>query len=254
MLVLAHGGSPEWNRLVEETVAQAGLAAPTEIAFGMGMHAGEVAAVQRAVAQLESKGVSRIIAVPLLVSSNSEVMRQFEYLLGLRERGSWEKHAHPVALQVPVTMTQALDDDPVVTEILAERAQAISRHPGEETLVLVAHGPTSDEDNDRWLAAMRRVADGVKAQGGYRTVIAVTMRDDAPEPVVDQATRELRALVEAAGGEALVVPLLLARGGIESKIPKRLAGLTYRYRGETLLPHLKLSQWIATQVLAKSSL
>ena len=51
-------------------------------------------------------------------------------------------------------------------------------------------------------------------------------------------------------GRTLVIPLLLASGGVEAKIPQRLKGLAYEYRGEALLPHPKLAEWIAGRVNA----
>ena len=87
VLVLAHGGSAGWNRTIEETVSAAQLTYPTEIAFGMGMHPSEVQAMQRSVNTLEQRGVRRIVLVPLLISSSSDVMRQFQYVFGLRDHG-----------------------------------------------------------------------------------------------------------------------------------------------------------------------
>ena len=250
VLVLAHGGSAQWNQTVNATVAQAQLDAPTEVAFGMGMHEPEVAAIQGAVDALAARGVSRIVAIPLLISSSSEVLRQYQYLLGLREHGPWEEHAKPVTIRVPLVMAQPLDDDPIVADILLERALELSTHPDEETVVVVAHGPNEDADNAQWLAVMGRLSQQVQAKGHFRAVIPATLRDDAPTPVREAATRSLRRLVAQQNhqGRTLIVPLLLASGGIEAKISKRLKGLRYVYEGHTLLPHPKLAQWIAQRV------
>lgn len=252
VLILAHGGSARWNRTVQELVQQAHLEEPTEIVFGMGMHAAEVHKLQQAVERLERRGVDRLIAVPLLISSASEVMRQYEYLLGLQAHGPWEAHAHHVTVHVPVVMTQPLNDDPIVGEILLERALALSTHPEQESVVIVAHGPNDDADNERWLAAMKRLAGQIQQQGRFRMVIPVTMRDDARRPIRDAATRRLREIVaqQSQQGRTLVVPLLLAGGGVEAKIPKRLSGLRFIYRGQALLPHPKLAQWLAQRVHA----
>ena len=255
VLILAHGGSGRWNQLVTETVAKANLSEPTQIAFGMGMHPQEVRAIQQAVDELQQHHVSRIVVVPLLISSSSEVMRQFEYLLRLRDHGPWEAHVKPVTVRLPITMTQPLDDDPVVSDVLLERAQRLSQIPEQEAVVVVAHGPTTDEDNVRWLEVMQRLAARMKEQGHFRAVMPVTMRDDAPTPVQEQATRQMRELVRQSStqGRTLVVPLLLATGGIEDKIPKRLHGLIYTYQATALLPHPKLSQWIASRVRLSSA-
>ena len=254
VLILAHGGSAQWNHLVEEAVADAKLPYPTEIAFGMAMHPEEVRAIQRRVNVLEARHVQRIVVIPLLISSASEVMRQFTYVLGLCEHGPWEAHIKPVTHRVSMLMTGPLDDDPVVAAVLLDRAKELSRTPDEESVVLIAHGPNEETDNARWLETMQRIARRVEAMGHFRTVVPVTMRDDAPAPIRDAATQQMRAIVSAqsAKGRTLVVPLLLASGGVEAKIPSRLHGLTYSFRGQGLLPHPKLSQWIAHQVDASA--
>lgn len=252
VLILAHGGSPAWNDTVRQTVADAALPHPTEIAFGMGMHGTEVADLQAAVDRLEMAGVARIIAVPLLVSSASEVMRQYEYLLGVRPDGPWQEGIAPIQVRVPVAMTRPLDDDPVLVEVLADRAAGVSQAPDEETVVLIAHGPNDEADNARWLEALGRIGAALRQRGGFQAVVPVTMRDDAPEPVRAAATQQMREAVASAGrqGRAVVVPVLIAAGGIEHKIPQRLDGLDFAFQRQGLLPHPKMSQWIATQVQA----
>jgi len=249
VLVIAHGGSSRWDSMVRKAVKAAKLEAPTEVALGMGMHSGEVRRFQEAVNRLERKEVSRIVVIPLLVSSTSEVYRQFEYLFGLRASAEWTDAGRPLALEVPIAMGRALDESPAVAEVLLERARALSRVPAEETVILVGHGPNEDDDNARWLATMQRLADHVKVAGGFHDVRSFTLRDDAPRMIHERAARALRdAVQEAAGkGRVLVVPLLVAEGGIEDKIPNLLSGLTFVYTGETLLPHDKIEHWIAEQ-------
>ncbi len=250
VLILAHGGTGRWNQTVEQTVAEAQLPYPTEIAFGMGMHPAEVQQMQEAINKPQRRRVDRIIVVPLLISSASEVMRQFQYLLKLRSHGPWESQARPLDLRTPVVMTTPLDDDPVVSDVLVDRARELSQNAQEETVIMIAHGPNSDDDNAQWLAVMDRLAKRVQTKGHFSTVVPVTMRDDAPKPVQETATRQMRELVQqqSTQGRILVIPLLLANGGVEDKIPQRLQGLTYVYSGRALLPHPQLAQWIAHQV------
>lgn len=248
-LVIAHGGNNRWNGLVRKAVAQARLDVPVQVAFGMGMHQAEGRAFQDAVNRLQRKGIERLVVVPLLVSSHSEVFRQYAYLFKVQAVGEWNEVA-PLQVKVPVVMGRALDDDALVAEILLERAAHLSRTPSEETVILVGHGPVSEEEASRWLEAMGRLGEEVKRRGGFDSVLSALLRDDAPAPIKEEASRHLREAVRQAGerSRALVVPLLIASGGIEQKIPKLLSGLPYAYDGEALLPHPKLSQWIARQV------
>ena len=247
VLILAHGGTESWNASIRDIVAQAELPYTTDIAFGMGMSAQEAAQVQEAVNRLEAQGATEILVVPLLVSSYSEVYRQYEYLLGVRSDSPWAPNTPPrVTLNVPVRMGSPLDAHPYVADILVDRAQALSKDPAHEVVVLVAHGPVNDQDNTAWIAQMQRIARLVQQQGHFARVEARTLRDDAPEAVQQQATQALRRLVaaESQAYRVLVVPLLMARGGIEHKIPERLHGLTYVYSGETLVPHPRIASWI----------
>lgn len=275
ILLLAHGGKPEWNARVRELASRVDVTQPTEVAFGMATRANIQAAVDRLVA----RGVRRIVAVPLFVSSHSSVVTSTAYLLGLRDeapadlaifaRMSHGPHGHgpapgpaashaahatptddgtrPVVSPVPISMTEALDAHPIVAAIVADRAAALSETPEQEAVVLVAHGPVPDDDNARWLQAMGVLATSLRATRPYAAVDVLTLRDDAPKPVRDSATAHLRDLVSghvAAGRRVLVVPLLLSFGGIEQGLRTRLEELTYAMADRGLMPDERLEQWV----------
>ena len=179
VLVLAHGGSQEWDDTVRQAVRDAQLPVPTMAAFGMGMHPQELVQLQQAVDLLEQQGVQRLVVVPLLVSSHSEVFRQYEYLFGIRQQAEWPEAGPPIRRHASIIMGTPLDDHPVVADVLADRAVSLSETPAHETVVLVAHGPNGDRDNARWLEAMEHVAKLLKERSGFLRVVTVTMRDDA---------------------------------------------------------------------------
>jgi sirohydrochlorin ferrochelatase len=226
--------------------------------------------MEAAIRRLITRGVSEIIAVPLFISSHSSVVSSSQYLLGLiseappdlakfammsHGHGAADHSAHnsdptkPIDLPVPVRMTSALGRHELVARILLSRAQSISREPREETVVLVAHGPVSDEVNALWLADMSSLAEQIKSNGPFRDIRYMTVRDDAPPPIRDQATAEFRKLIESVKAEqrrALVVPLLLSYGGIEPGVKKRLEGLEYTITNQALLPDDRLIEWVLT--------
>lgn len=272
VLLLAHGHEEAWNRQVTEMARQ--LPYPSvEVALGMA-HRNTIA---EAVERLNRQGVDRIVAVPLFVSSHSSIFDATAYLLGLRaeappELELFNRMSHglqkpaghkghdgrseapldlsPIPSSSPVLMTGALDDHPLVGEILGSRAASISRNPGQEIVILVAHGPTTERSNRQWLEKLAQLANQIARTGGYRAVHSVTLMDDAPAALRDQMTAQLRRLVADAGtsGTALVVPVLLSRGGIEPKIRQRLEGLPYRMPETFLLPDPRIGSWICLQV------
>jgi sirohydrochlorin ferrochelatase len=262
ILLLAHGGSAEWNGRVTELAARVNTARPTEIAFGMAARA----AIQGAIDRLVARGVTEIVAVPLFVSSWSSVITSTEYLLGLRSQApaalaSYAKMNHaghdnhgpgqdgttPVRSPVPIRMTPALNDHPIVADILTSRARTISRDGAGETLVIVAHGPNEDDDNARWLADMQALARRIGQTERFASIEYLTLRDDAPRPVRDAATAKLRELVQrelSAGRRVLVVPLLISFGGIEQGLRERLNGLTYTLAEAALMPDDRIAAWV----------
>jgi len=276
ILLLAHGGSAEWNGRVTELAATIDASQPTEIAFGMATREN----IQTAIDRLVARGVTEIIAVPLFVSSWSSVITSTEYLLGLRADppaalASYAKMNHapartsaapagheshtgastatdgttPVKSPVPVRMTPALNDHSIVADILASRARSISRDPAKEALVIVAHGPNDEDENRRWLADMGSLAGRIGQTETFASLDYLTLRDDAPKTIRDAATAQLRGIVErelTAGRRVLVVPLLISFGGIERGLRERLEGLPYTMAETALMPDDRLATWVLT--------
>ena len=268
ILLLAHGGRDDWNQKVLELASQVDSTRPVEVAFGMA----NKRTIQDALHRLEERDVTDVVAVPLFVSSHSSVFRATEYLLGSREDAPPQLEAFarmgarrssgssgsdpgfewttPVETAIPISVTMALDGHALVAEILLSRAAEVSQTPEEEVVVLVAHGPSTGEDNALWLENMSTLVEQMRPHTRFSRIEHLTVRDDASDPVRDQATAELRAVVEAVveeGKTVLIVPLLLSYGGIEVGIRRRLEGLPYRMARQALLPDERLSEWVLMQ-------
>jgi sirohydrochlorin ferrochelatase len=289
VLVLAHGGSDTWNQWVVDATKGIAQKYPVEIAFGMALPR----TIQEGINKLEAKGVNKIVVVPLFISSHSFIIRQTEYLLKKRDvlaepavvmdHAPGAQHGAPAAgnghgaagghggghgdhgggepvleqlnFKSEIVMTRALDDNPVVADILYDRIKELSTNPARETVIIVGHGPNPEEDNRNWVAAMESLAAQIlekqqKAGNPSRQIFSVTVRDDADKAIYEQAKENLRGIVRQAGkqGEVIVVPLLLSKGGVEQGIVKRLEGLTYKWSGRTLLPDPRFEQFITSSV------
>jgi sirohydrochlorin cobaltochelatase len=268
ILVLAHGGSASWNNAVLEIARTVDEKYPAEVAFGMATRAN----IQQGIDRLAGRGAQKIIAVPLFISPHSSVITATEYLLGQRSEmpedlklfarmshggahAPDEHGTHPVQTTLPIRMTPALGRHPIVADILLSRARSMSTDPAEEVVILVAHGPSPERENVLWLADMKALAEQMSAVQKFHRIDYLTLRDDAPAPIREAATKELRTMVEAAkaeGKRALIVPLLLAYGGIEAGLKKRLEGLDYTVAQRALLPDERLASWILASAEAAS--
>ena len=252
VLIMAHGGNSQWNKTVKKAVKAAELPYPYRIVFGMGDTPSQQHDLQEAISDLEEGGSHSIYVVPLLISSYSEVARQWKYLLGVDvQPGFMNNPLFPVQKHSTIHFAEPLNDSSVIVEILLDRAHEISSAPSKEAVIIVAHGPNDDGDNAKWNQILQNIASRIKDRGGYKAVEGVTLRDDAPPATRQQAVEALRQRVKAAsdaGSRPLVVTLLLAPGGIEHKIGLELRGLNYAFNTKTILPDSRISEWIRSQV------
>lgn len=251
VLVIAHGAGETWNAPVVSAVERVRRSMPAAVGFLMG----KGATPQQAYDALVQQGASRVVVVPLLISSHSAHAEQIRFLAGARADYPHAEHMHLEMVRGPVpivTVTPAMDDDRIIADILADRARALSGEPQDETFVLVGHGPNEDDEAALWTAAMGRLASYVRASVPFRSVETRLLRDDAPKLVKDRALAELRETVaaHAASGRVVVVPLLLSPGSVAEEIPTTLAGLDFAWNGHTLLPDDRIAEWILSRVHA----
>lgn len=256
VLLMAHGGSKEWNDAVLASVEPLRAKCPIEVSFGMA----DATTLEEGVRKLEAKGVRRIGVVRLFISGES-FLDETEQIFGLRAgapaKGEARHEAHGghamAFFRVPTSSsfalsTQGLADAEGMGKVLADRVAALSKDPSKEDVLVLAHGPGDDVENLRWLAKLEARADAIRTTAPFRRVQVETLREDWPEKRA-AAERRIRAFVEAAkenGGRAIVIPFRVQGFGPYAKV---LEGLDYVADGKGLLPHAEVTAWIEQQVV-----
>jgi sirohydrochlorin ferrochelatase len=258
VLVMAHGGQPAWNQAVTEALAPVDRDYPTEIAFGMA----DAASLQAGVDRLQARGVGRIAVVRLFISGDSWYQRTAQ-MLGLQpgaparpqpavHAGHGEHAGHGMAfwrLQTDARFAMSrpgLAAAEGIGAVLAERARALSKTPAAEDVLILAHGPGDDAENQRWLQMMSARADAVRHALPFRRVEVATLREDWPDKRA-AAEAQVRAFVQRAnaeGGQAIVIPFRVQGFGPYAKV---LDGLTYVSDGQGLVPSVQVTQWVREQ-------
>ncbi|MFT3725816.1 MAG: CbiX/SirB N-terminal domain-containing protein [Hyphomonadaceae bacterium] len=259
VLVMAHGGGAAWNAEVEAMLAPLANDYPLELAFGMA----EAASLQDSVTKLEARGVDRIAVVRLFISGESFSERT-EQILGLvpgaapksaehADHGGHDGHGMDMALWRIETKSsfavskEGLADAPEMGAVLAERVQGLSKEPAKESVLILAHGPGDDAEDQRWLKMIDQRAEAVRRAGAFKQVQAQTLREDWPEKRVVSEAR-IRAFVEAGskeGGRVIVIPYRVAGFGPYAGV---LKGLDYVADSKGLLPSAEVEHWVRRQV------
>lgn len=262
VLVMAHGGSPTWNREVESMLAPLKEDYELELAFGMA----DPVSMEAAIRRLEASGVERIAVVRLFISGES-FRERTEQILGIRpgaaakpapadgHDGHGNHGGHSMDLwRVDsdarfVLSAEGLANAPEMGAVLAERARGLSRDATRESVLILAHGPEDDAENQRWIAAINDRADAVRTAAPFHTVTVMTLREDWPEKR-SQSETAIRDFVRNAGrdgGRAIIIPYRVQGFGPYAKV---LEGLDYVSDGRGLLPSDAVQNWVRRQAEA----
>jgi sirohydrochlorin cobaltochelatase len=263
VLVMAHGGGAQWNKDVLAAVEPLKADYNIEVAFGMA----DAVSMQESVRQLEARGARHIGVVRLFISGESFKERT-EQILGIIP-GAPARPAVAVAddhaghgaghgghsmefWRVDTRASYALSEQglveaPEMGEVLATRATTLSKDPPQEEVLILAHGPGNDAENERWLKHLDARAEAVRKALPFHAVHVETLREDWPDKRVE-AEKRIRAFVEQSareGRRTLVIPFRVQGFGPYAKV---LDGLDYVSDGRGLIPHPSVTQWITHQI------
>lgn len=251
VLVMAHGGSPEWDATVEAAVEPLRAELNVEIAFGMA----DADRMQAAIAELERRGARRIGVVRVFIDGDSFLERT-EKILGLRPGAppvEERQESRIPGMQMATYRLQSasafalqregLNEAPETDRILLARARALSREPGREMLMLISHGAGTAAENESQRAQMHARTRLLAAELDFARIVFHALAEDWPE-LRGASEAAIRADIAAAHDEGLtpiVVPFRLSGFGPYAEV---LEGLDYRADGTALLPHPALTDWI----------
>lgn len=261
VVFLAHGSDYHWNETMRQSVSSLAERYQIEFAFCMA----DPPLVERAVHRLEQRG-ARAIVVVRVFGLASNFQESVERMLGLdvekphpaHDHG--HDHGHGGHLAGPpgprihsaalLTTVGGLEDDPLFARALLDRAQALSRDPTRETVILVAHGSGEDGRNAHWRHLLESLADQMRADGGakFRAIHAATWREDWPDKREPEVAAVRRMVEEATreGGRAIVIPARTTGKGMEADF---LKGLSFDL-GTGFAPHPLFVSWVEQQIQA----
>lgn len=248
VLILLHGFREQGDKLFRERVQPIGDVLPTSLGIGMAMMMSEH--IQLGLDDLQAAGVKEVVVVPIVSSTNDEMYRQWEYVLGRRAEASYATVGQ-VKTDAVLHLASPPGTDPLIAEILLDYALEISTDPKNEVVIIASHGPAGAEDNARLLANLEILAKYVKEDGGFAAVRAGTLQDDAVPEIRAANVQKLRAMVESAtrdGKKVLIVTNLVGARTIQAKLRRDLKGLDYAFNAKGIVQHDNFIKWISESV------
>jgi len=270
VLLLGDGGDRDWKDGLAAMFKKLAPEFPLEFAAGQA----DVKAIQKAVDRLAADRIKKLVVVPLYTTSDSPLMDETRFLFGIRKDPSTAFFAasrthsgyamvRRVETKLPVVLTPALDDNPLVVEVLTSRALSLSKKPENEAVVLVGlapPAPPADEEHsvlppgskpsapeEEFQQTLSAMVEKIRAKGGFRVGQAAVLQPEALRQSDRQRhDEELRKLVRGLGStrHVLVIPYAVTGELASYHILRALQGTFMRYSSKGLLPDDRMVRWV----------
>lgn len=258
VMVMAHGGSEQWDAAVAESLDRLESRYPVALALGMA----DAGSMEAAVRELEAQGVTHVGVVRMFISGESWYERT-EQILGLRDGAPSKAEAMAKMASEPRRrmsmgfwqidtdlefhmLEQGLADAAEMDQVLLTRIQDLSRDPSREVVLVLAHGPGDDAENARWIEKISERTELARERLGMADIRVLTLREDWQDKreAAEQQIRDYIQQAEARGQTALVVPYRVMGFGPYHDV---LSGLDYRADETGLVPHANVGLWLVNQ-------
>jgi sirohydrochlorin ferrochelatase len=254
LVIASSSPNEDWCKPVQAAVENVSLPYPVELGF-LDFVPNETITV--AVERFDAMGITKILAVPLSISSYSDHIRKVEYVLGLRDNLlEGAENLTQVDTNATIMLLKAMDDHPLVAYTLADRVIELSKDPSNETVVIVAYGSDDEDDFSAWSNNLDALAEETRKILRWWVEPSIKVKDVKYAFIHLNETlhpdRTVRAVVEnePIENDVIVVPLMISEGLFTDKyIPQLLENLTYAYNGKALTPHPNVAAWIETRVI-----
>ncbi|WLR43385.1 CbiX/SirB N-terminal domain-containing protein [Bacillus carboniphilus] len=243
VLIISHGSRDvEWVNNVNHAVNKLGKSYEIPIVSSY-LEVVKDRTIQQGIDQLEQKGVTQMIVIPLFVSSGSTHIDEMKFAFGLKKFPDCQTNIKPFRINSSVQMSSPLNDDPIVIEMILNKLQALSIEPKNERVLIIAHGSDKSGFHEKWIAILQSIALKIKKEGDFSDVdYAMLLPDQSIKKLTDW---EMNFPEEP----VIVFPFFLSKGYFtKTEIPNRLKDFSYRYNGETILPHSLIEKWLKKQI------
>jgi len=259
IMLLEHGGNQAYNEGAEKLrdAVRVATGVPVELGYVCCVTWGVSGSMQYAVDKLQAQGVTKIVVIPCFINKeNAALLSRAAYILGLGPKPS--KPADKEMGGAPVTFAKAkasfvfMDgwlDNPLIAEILLDRAKELSKNPKEETLFILDHGATYDWEMASYDKSIRALVEQVKKKSPFKRVIMNYFRDDAEKEIKVKQLEEIRTQLAEASKDSRVIIVWPMVQNIRSIQPggkwvKLLDGLDFVYTNKGMVDHPNMVKWI----------
>ena len=249
VLLLSHSARSSDPR-IKASVEKYADVFPMAMAPGMAMTMS--GHIQLGLNDLEAAGAETIVVVPLVATRNSTLLRQWHYIFGMQDEAEYAAVPR-VESNADILFVDPPGDSPWIAEILVDHALEISQDPASELVIIAAHGPQFEEDNQKVLAELSNLGDMMQDEVAFAEVAAFSLQDDAPTAIRAANVERLRSMVSEAnkaGRRVLVITNLMGSRSIQAALRTDLRGLDYEFNPKGISEHpIFANDWLSNTIV-----
>lgn len=198
--------------------------------------------LKEGITALEEEQVSELVVLPLFVSDHHPMYKLAN-----------ERLAKGGLTKLPVRYAETMHASYLAAEILADRIRELSQDPEKESLVLIATGASSDEEEEAIEADIQRILDMNHGWFNFNDETVVVFGDNGGRPGAGQERLEQElSSIQEDGKTPVVIPFdftqkLDGMMAFNSRIRSVVHKYGALYNGKDITPHETVELWLAKQ-------
>jgi len=247
VLIMAHGYGPGGDLDLFNSVQDLGIKYQTTLSMGMSMMTSSH--VVCSVNEMIINNVEKIFVIPVSSTAHNTLVRQWNYIFTLEDNYAYSDVER--VNNERIVMLDPISDHLYAKKIILDYTNEISSDPANEALIIIAHGPIDDGDNEIELKLMNNIGQYIKKYTSIHSVKAFTLQDDAPKNIRDRNIEDIKTFMKMSednGKRVLMVSNLMSGQGIQRKLKKDFEGFDYVFNSKGLLTHPYYIEWIKESV------
>jgi len=247
VLIMAHGYGPGGDLDLFNSVQDLSKKYQTTLSIGMSMMTSSH--VVCSVNEMILNNVEKIFVVPVSSSPHNTLVRQWNYIFKLEDNYAYSDVER--INNEKIIMLDPISDHLYAKKIILDYTNEISSDPTNEALIIIAHGPIDEGDNEIELKLMNNIGQYIKKYTSIHSIKAFTLQDDAPKEIRNRNIEDIKTFMKMSeddGKRVLMVSNLMSGQGIQRKLNKDFEGFDYVFNSKGLLTHPYYIEWIKESV------
>ncbi len=247
VLIMAHGYGPGGDLDLFNSVQDLSKKYQTTLSIGMSMMTSSH--VVCSVNEMILNNVEKIFVVPVSSSPHNTLVRQWNYIFKLEDNYAYSDVER--INNEKIIMLDPISDHLYAKKIILDYTNEISSDPTNEALIIIAHGPIDEGDNEIELKLMNNIGQYIKKYTSIHSIKAFTLQDDAPKEIRNRNIEDIKTFMKMSeddGKRVLMVSNLMSGQGIQRKLKKDFEGFDYVFNSKGLLTHPYYIEWIKGSV------